>query len=63
VGERLTLVCAVIATGAPATVTLGLLAATLAVTYAAQALLRDRYEQPAASAPPSQAVSGAPQSS
>jgi hypothetical protein len=63
VGERLTLVCAVIATGAPVAVALGLLAVTLAATYAAQALLRDRYEQAAASAPPSQAVSGAPQSS
>ena len=49
VGERLTLLCAVIAARAPAPVALGLLVATLAATYTAQALLRDRYEQFAAS--------------
>ncbi len=69
VGERLTLVCAVIATGASAAVAVGLLAATLAATYAAQALLRDRYERPAAVPPPAaptspaQAISGVSQSS
>lgn len=64
VGERLTLVCAVIAVGAPALVTLALLGATLAATYAAQALLRDRYEQPAIlPPPPTQTVSGLSQAS
>ena len=64
VGERLTLVCAVIATGASAAVALGLLIATLAAAYAAQMLLRDRYERPAAVAPPTtQAASGVPLSS
>ncbi|HET9112197.1 MAG TPA: hypothetical protein VFN78_15310, partial [Ktedonobacterales bacterium] len=56
VGERLTLICAVIATGAPPNVTLALLGATLAATYTAQGLLRDRYEQPPASLAVSAAV-------
>lgn len=55
VGERLTLVSAVIAARAPAPVALGLLVGALVVTYGAQALLRDRYERTASPSPTSAA--------
>lgn len=69
VGERITLVCAIIATRAPAPVALALLGATLAATYAAQVALRDRYEPalmpmtPPAPTPPAPALSGSTQPS
>lgn len=52
VGERLTLVSAVIAARAPAPLAIALLVGALGATYGAQAVLRDRYER---AAPPSSA--------
>ena len=51
VGERLTLVSAIIAAVAPVWLALALLIGALIATYGAQALLRDRYEQTAPQSP------------